>query len=145
MTYLTMPSIEGEPIFKKHGKSPSSSMKAKSQRKSSFLSSNSRSPGSPSRKSSYAMNPVLKINPRKIKFDPSVQNEFSQLRRELEDNDARIEKKEKIHSTLAGHSSVKWLKSRHKLTTKSQYVRTREELEQDQEIVDVFTKIDVHK
>ena len=38
--------------------------------------------------------------------------------------------------------SLHWMKSRHTKTANSKYLKTRDELDQEQEVKDVFTRID---
>lgn len=45
-------------------------------------------------------------------------------------------------SQLNSFDSINWLKKRHNQTAKAHYLKTKQELEKDQEIEDVFQKID---
>lgn len=53
----------------------------------------------------------------------------------------RVTRNEEM-TRLNTSDSINWLKKRHQRTAKVQYLKTRLELQQDQEIRDVFTKID---
>ena len=46
------------------------------------------------------------------------------------------------NNLLSQHGAISWFKKRHGKTARDQYLKTRQELQQDREIKDVFTKID---
>jgi hypothetical protein len=48
-------------------------------------------------------------------------------------------------NVLSTNDTINWLKKRHRGTAQAQYLKTRQEIQQDEEIQEVFTKIDYDK
>ena len=53
--------------------------------------------------------------------------------------------KSRNNNLLSYTDSITWLKKRHMKTAHSKYLKTREEMKTDQEIAEVFEKIDYDK